>query len=174
MLLVACSRSVASNGKVLPFDPMPQILRCPGPSEGMSKEFVVFPDAVQDGVDPSLPAPPTASAEGPQQQLGLVEPRGPGRGIGVSQLPTQRLGLGHPMTGSMVHNQVDADIPPPPGPIPKQGRSKMGTFMGLQTLGPHLNPTNRWTVERPFWGGSEAGARWSGFVPSLPPATLTQ
>jgi hypothetical protein len=27
--------------------------------------------------------------------------------------------------------------------------------------------------ERPFWG-AEAGVRRSGFVPSLPPATLTQ
>jgi hypothetical protein len=104
MPLVVCSRSVASNGKVLPFDPMSQILRRPGPSEGMGKEFVVFPDAVHDVVDQSLPAPPTASAEGPQQQLGLVEPRGPGRGIadlhpGVSQLPAQRLGLGRPMMG---------------------------------------------------------------------------
>jgi hypothetical protein len=84
---VACSRSVASNGKVLPFDPMSQILRCPGPSEGMGKEFVVFPDAVHDVVDQSLPAPPTASAEvpsaeGPQQQLGRVEPRGVLFGVG--------------------------------------------------------------------------------------------
>jgi hypothetical protein len=77
----------SSHGKVLPFDPMPQILRCPGPSEGMGKEFVVFPDAVHDMVDQSLPAPPTASAEvpsaeGPQQQLGRVEPRGVLFGVG--------------------------------------------------------------------------------------------
>jgi hypothetical protein len=93
-VLVACSRSCASNGKVLPFDPMPQILRRPGPSQGMSKGFVVLPDTVHDGVNPSLPAPPTAPAEGPQPQL-----RGPGRGI-----PARRLGLGCPMTRSMVHN----------------------------------------------------------------------
>jgi len=48
--LGACSRSVASNGKVLPFDPMSQILRCPGPSEGMGKGFVVFPDTGHDMV----------------------------------------------------------------------------------------------------------------------------
>src|SRR5262245_21635152 len=84
-VLVSLARSNARNSGLVPGKPAPHLLVGPRPLEGVGIQLVVLAPRLRDMPDELLPAAPgcpleVAVAEGVDQQLRLVQPRGPRRG----------------------------------------------------------------------------------------------